>query len=131
LNTNFTILIADRNPNVREFLKRELLTEGYLVRLARNGREVLNWIYHYGTPDLLIIDPSLPDESEFEVLDKLKERVPNLPVVIHTFSSEYMPTPSTSPKTAFVEKKGNSIEIIKKVLLEVLQKTASPHFKAS
>lgn len=41
----FTILIADRNSNVREFLKREMMTEGYRVRLAKDSREVLKWAF--------------------------------------------------------------------------------------
>jgi CheY-like chemotaxis protein len=42
LQDPFTILIADRNPNVRELLKRELVAEGYSVQLARSSREVLS-----------------------------------------------------------------------------------------
>ncbi|MBU1398308.1 MAG: response regulator, partial [Proteobacteria bacterium] len=55
------ILIADRNSNVREFLRREMMAEGYSVELAENGREVLKWAYHREPADLLILDPDLPD----------------------------------------------------------------------
>ena len=37
----FTILIADRNRHVREFLRRELMAEDYCVEVAKDGREVL------------------------------------------------------------------------------------------
>lgn len=33
----FTILTADRNRNVREFLKREMIAEGYRVKVAKIG----------------------------------------------------------------------------------------------
>jgi CheY-like chemotaxis protein len=33
----FKILVADRNQRVREFLKRELMAEGYRVRLAKHN----------------------------------------------------------------------------------------------
>jgi DNA-binding response OmpR family regulator len=37
----FKILIADRNQHVREFLKRELMAEGYRVGLAKMSRKFL------------------------------------------------------------------------------------------
>lgn len=43
MEKKFTLLIADRNRNVREFLKRELIAEGYGVKVARNGQEILKW----------------------------------------------------------------------------------------
>ena len=45
MKKEYTILIADRNPNVRGLLKRELENEGYLVKMAKNAREVLDWAY--------------------------------------------------------------------------------------
>ena len=41
----FTILISDRNRNVREFLKREMMGEAYRVRLAKSWREVLGYFF--------------------------------------------------------------------------------------
>ena len=41
MNMDFTILIADRNRNVRNLLQREMTSEGYQVLLAENAREVI------------------------------------------------------------------------------------------
>ncbi|MBW1738006.1 MAG: response regulator [Deltaproteobacteria bacterium] len=71
----FTILIADRNRNVREFLKREMIAEGYRVRLAKNGQEVLKLAYQHGPLDLLILDMDLPDAIEIPVLEVLGDRI--------------------------------------------------------
>jgi len=118
----FTILIADRNRNVREFLKREMIAAGYSVRVARNGREVLKWVYNYEPIDLLILDPDLPDASELSILEKIEDRIPTLPVVVHAFSSDYVNNPSVMDNTiAFVEKNGSSIEHLKKVIFELLR----------
>ena len=76
MDKGITILIADRNRHVREFLKRELAAVGYRVRLAKNGREVLNWVNHYPPPDLLILDLNLPDEPELGILEKLHQAMP-------------------------------------------------------
>ncbi len=56
MEKTYKILIADRNSHVREFIRREMLAEGYSVQLAENGREVLKWAYHRESADLLILE---------------------------------------------------------------------------
>ena len=124
LKKKIKILIADRNPNVREFLRREMMAEGYSVELAENGREVLKWAYHREPADLLILDPDLPDAEESLLLKKLRQRIPYLPVVLHTFFSDYLSASKIINPTEFVEKGGSSIEKLKKVVTEILNKTA-------
>ena len=120
----FTLLIADRNRNVREFLKRELIAEGFRVKVAKNGQEVLKWAYHQEHLDLLILDVDLPDSNEIPVIEILADRIPVLPVVIHSFSSDYCNHLSYPGMTAFVEKSGNSVEQLKKVVFDVLRNAA-------
>ncbi len=122
MGRQFTILISDRNRNVREFLKREMMAEGYRVRLAKSGREVLEWAYHHESIDLVILDLDLPDASEMAILAKLEDRIPTLPVVIHTFLSDYDNHPAVLNAAALVEKEGNSVERLKKVVAEILGK---------
>jgi DNA-binding NtrC family response regulator len=124
LKKKIKILIADRNSNVREFLRREMMAEGYSVELAENGREVLKWAYHREPADLLILDPDLPDAEESLLLKKLRQRIPYLPVVLHTFFSDYLSASKIINPTEFVEKGGSSIEKLKKVVTEILNKTA-------
>ena len=78
-----TILIADRNSHVRMFLMRELLAEGYRVQLAATAENVLNIVYTQRPIDLLILDPELPDIEADVLLEKLCDRIPVLPVVLH------------------------------------------------
>jgi DNA-binding NtrC family response regulator len=117
----FTLLVADRNRHVREFLKRELIAEGYRVNVAKNGQEVLKWAYAQGPLDLLILDVDLPDASEIPVLEILADRIPVLPVVVHSFSSDYRNNLSYPGISTFVEKSGNSVEQLKKVVFNVLR----------
>ena len=119
----YKILIADRNSHVREFLRREMLAEGYSVELAENGREVLKWAYHREPADLLILDPDLPDAEESLLLKKLKQRIPYIPVIFHTYFSEYMIASKIIDPTEFVEKGGSSVEKLKKVVSEILSKS--------
>jgi len=124
LEKKIKILIADRNSNVREFLRREMLAEGYSVELAENGREVLKWAYHREPADLLILDPDLPDAEESLLLKKLRQRISYLPVVFHTFFSDYLTASKIINPTEFVEKGGSSIEKLKKMVAEILKKSA-------
>jgi DNA-binding NtrC family response regulator len=118
----FKILVADRNQHVREFLKRELMAEGYRVRLAKNVQEVLKQVYHSETLDLLILDPDLPGTDKLALLKKLQNRIPALPVVVHTYLADYTDYTNELSKLAFVEKSGSSVESLKKMVHEILRK---------
>ncbi len=116
-----TILVADRNRHIREFLRRELTEQGYRVRLAKNGREILKWIYSHEPFHLLILDPDLPDAKEVAVLEELNDRIPALPVILHAFHSDYNNHLKALEQWVFVEKVGNSIERLKEVISEMLR----------
>ena len=118
----FTILVADRNPNVREFLKREMMAEGYRVLQAKNSREVLKQVFSQTPLDLLIFDLDLPDAGEVEIFEKLNDRIPQLPVVLHAFQTDRVNFPETIIPAVFVEKRGNSVERLKKVVAEILKR---------
>ena len=118
----FTILVADRNPNVREFLKREMMAEGYRVLQAKNSREVLKQVFSQTPLDLLIFDLDLPDAGEVEIFEKLNDRIPQLPVVLHSFQTDRFNFPEAIIPAVFVEKRGNSVERLKKVVAEILKR---------
>ena len=123
MNEGFTILIADRNPHVREFLKREMASEGYVVRLAKNGLEVMRCLSKHGPPDLLILDLDLPDSDEMTIPEEIQTRFPNLPVVVHTFLSERTDRPAIVRAAALVEKQGSNVDRLKNVVMKVLQES--------
>ena len=120
MEKDFTILIADRNPHVRTFLQREMTAAGYQTRLAENAREVLKWAFQSESPDLIILDPDLPDADEAHMLEHLMDRIPRLPVVMHTYPSEYGSGLKDKKDVVFVEKGGGSIERLKQVVYETL-----------
>ena len=121
MKTNFTLLIADRNPHVRTFLQREMTAAGYRVRLADNGREVLKWAFQGEPLDLIILDPDLPDADEAHVLEHLLDRIPMLPVIMHTYSSEYGIGLKDKKDVVFVEKCEDSVEHLKQIANEILK----------
>lgn len=132
MERKYTILIADRNPHVREFLRREMTAAGYRIILADKGRDVVKQVYQNEPVDLLILDPDLPDVEESAVLKKVRNRIPTLPVVVHTLISDYETHQDLANAAAFVEKRGSSIEKLREVVSDILQQSsvrsaAAPH----
>ncbi len=118
----FEILVADRNPHVRELIRRELAAVGYRVSLAGNGRELLRWAYQSDSLDLVVLDPDLFDVDGSLALRKLKNRIPFVPVVVHAFSSDCDDHPDFLQTAAFVEKRGSSVARLKEVISDILKR---------
>jgi DNA-binding NtrC family response regulator len=97
---------------------------GYRVRLAENARQVLWWAFHSEPLDLIILDPDLHDADEEQMLQNLLDRVPPLPIVMHTYLSDFGNNLKAMDGIFFVEKKGNSVEHLKQVVYE---KLVEPH----
>ena len=122
MRDSFTILITDRNRHVRELLRREFEADGYRVRLAKDGRQVLTVISSDKPLDLLILDLEIPYVNGAEIIERLKDREPPVPVVIHTFFSGDVESPAVEKASALVEKTGDNIDHLRSVVEEVLQK---------
>ena len=116
----FTVLITDRNRHVRNFLRRELISEGYLVEVAADGRDLLRKISIGDQPDLLILDLEIPYSGGPTILERLRRVNSGLPVIIHAFATEDSSHPAVQRTAAFVEKMGNP-DRLKNTVLEVLR----------
>lgn len=131
MKKKFTILIADRNRHVRDFLMREMMKEDYDVCVAKNGGEILDWIFHHDPFDLLILDPDLRDAGEIKIIEMLNERKPSIPVIVHAFLSDYNNHLETFNALAYVEKKGDSIERLKDEVSRLLGNFKQPGINKS
>ncbi len=119
LNSKFRILIADRNRHVREFLRREFLEAGYRVEVARDGREILQKADGGKSIHLLILDPETPYVGELEVLSRIREYHPGLPVVIYTFPGESAEIAGLDQAAVRLDKDGDT-ERLKAAVAETL-----------
>ncbi len=82
------ILVADDEMSIRLLYSEELKEEGYEVYLASNGKEALEVVEKVPV-DLIILDIKMPEMSGIEVLRKIKEKNPDLPVLLSSAYSEY------------------------------------------
>jgi two-component system response regulator MprA len=80
---SISVLLADDDPRLRQFLELELGEEGYAVRSCGDGIGALTEIRQQ-PPDLLILDWMLPDLSGVEVCQRLRSTGLQLPVLMLT-----------------------------------------------
>jgi DNA-binding NtrC family response regulator len=121
VNRQVTLLIADRNPHVREFLKREMMAEGYRIRLVKTGQELIDDVHNSASlPDMVILDPDLPDANDQSLVHRIHRIIPGLPIVIHTLQPEMIAQPDAVHPVIFVEKKGSSVDHLKQAVKDLL-----------
>ena len=75
------ILVVDDEPNIRRMLCSLLAAEGHDAASAATGEEALSRI-EAAEPDVVLLDLALPGASGVEVLRRLREARPTLPVVM-------------------------------------------------
>jgi DNA-binding NtrC family response regulator len=77
------ILIIDDEAAIRESLETLLTLEGFTVSMARDGVSGLELLSR-SEYDLLLLDLALPGESGIDLLPRIVEMQPNLPVIMIT-----------------------------------------------
>jgi DNA-binding NtrC family response regulator len=78
-----SILVIDDEAGIRESLEVLLTFEGYTVTMAVDGEQGLRTL-DTDNFDLLLLDLALPGQSGMELLPQIKERHPDLPVIMIT-----------------------------------------------
>jgi DNA-binding NtrC family response regulator len=77
-----SVLIVDDEPNIRRMVGALLTAEGYEVREAADGRTGVGQAVEL-EPDVALVDLMMPGELDgMAVLAKLRERLPELPIVM-------------------------------------------------
>lgn len=115
------ILVAERNPHMREFLLRELARKNFLVHGAKNSSELLESMRGDSAPQLLVFALNTINTEGSDLLERVVGEFPNIPVVVHAYLGDIGDTPALSRVAAMVEKSGNPEKLVK-VVLQVLKK---------
>ena len=78
-----TIMVAEDEEIVREFIVSVLKNYGYTVLVAKNRNEALEIAFsHEGKLDLLLSDVVMPGGTGVELANELRERYPGLKVLL-------------------------------------------------
>jgi two-component system nitrogen regulation response regulator GlnG len=126
------IWIVDDDQSIRFVLEKALLRENLPTRSFTSPREVLQALDHASEdtlPQILVSDIRMPGGSGLDLLTKVKERMPLLPVIIMTAFSdldsavsafqggafEYLPKPFDLPK---------AVELIRRAVDETQREQA-------
>lgn len=83
----YKLLIVDDDAALSQMLTWTFEDLGYEVATALDGRSALQRLLDY-TPDLVILDCQLPDGSGLDVLRRLKNLQPTLPIVMISAMSD-------------------------------------------
>ena len=81
------ILVVDDEPSILEMMKYQLEYEGYAVIAENSGQAAIDAVKRTQLAAVLL-DLGLPDLDGFEVLKKIKEEKPSLPVIMVTGTHE-------------------------------------------
>ena len=123
MNRPYTVLIADRNPRIRDFLQRELNSEGHRVVTAKNCDQLKKWLDKPVQLDALVLDPNMPGLESNDQLVSLVNQRPSLPIVFHCLASDCAAATLQIKHMTFVEKKGDSIDDLKRQLRLLFEET--------
>ncbi len=85
-----TVLLVEDEDAVRGLAQRVLQRAGYEVLPAPNGDLALRIVDERGQPDLLLTDMVMPGMSGRELTDTLRDRWPDLPVIVMSGYNEDM-----------------------------------------
>jgi len=77
------LLLVDDDPTVREMIGRVLTEAGYIVLLAANGQEALDFAAATEV-DLVLLDLNMPVKNGWDTFERLTTANPLLPIIIIT-----------------------------------------------
>src|SRR6185437_15435187 len=81
--TPVRVLVVDDEPNLADLLTMALRYEGWEIRTAHDGLSAVRLAREF-KPDAVVLDVMLPDLNGLEVLRRLRDDAPNLPVLFLT-----------------------------------------------
>src|SRR3954466_12572935 len=97
---NATILVADDDSAIRTVLNQALARAGYEVLSPGQASALWRWI-QAGEGDLVITDVVMPDENAFELLPRIKQLRPDLPIMGMSAQNTFMTAIKASERGAY------------------------------
>lgn len=113
------IMVVDDEKNILMLYKSEMEDEGYEVVTANSGKEALE-LFDKEKPDLVTLDIMMPDIDGIQVLRQLKQKNPNIPVIMLT-AYDYRDDFSVWASDAYVVK-SSDLGPLKETIKQIAEK---------
>ena len=95
-----TVIVADDDAGIRTVISRALSRQGYGVQATGTAATLWRWIED-GTGDVAILDVVLPDENALDLLPRIKQRRPGLPVIMMSAQNTLLTAVRATERGAF------------------------------
>jgi len=88
--TNHTAVVVEDDQIIVTLLEHMLSRQGFVVRVAHDGRQATEFIETLPPPDLVLLDVMLPYVDGFELIRKIREHATwnQVPVIMLTSKSQ-------------------------------------------
>jgi DNA-binding response OmpR family regulator len=117
------VLIVDDEKHIRSLYSDELKEEGYEVATAPDGNDIYNLIENE-KPDVILLDIKLADSNGLDVLQQIRNRYYNLPVILCSAYGSFKVDIKAIAADAYVVKSADLSEL-KQRIAQVLEANAS------
>lgn len=115
------ILIVDDQPYVGEFISEELAREGYWIASAGDAESIWGHLNRF-LPDVVLLDLCLGEFKGWDILNDIKRKEPNLPVLILTAYDTFQEDPRVSKADGYVIKSFEAVDKLKQKITHVLKR---------
>ena len=117
------ILLVEDDTNQAILYQQELEAEGYDVVVATNGREAVD-IANSASPDLVVMDISMPGMDGIEAMGRILSQKNKLPVILNTAYASYKDNFLSWSADAYIIKTSD-LDELKETIKKLLDKGQS------
>ena len=108
------VLIVDDEKHIRQLYSEELEDAGYKVATADDGATILE-IIESEKPDVIVLDIKMVSSNGLDVLQQVRNRHYNLPVILCSAYGSYKVDMKTIAADAYVIKSSDLTELKNKI----------------
>ena len=95
-----TILVADDDAGIRTVLNQALARAGYDVRMTNDAAGLWELV-SAGEGNLVVTDVILPDENAFDLLPRIKQFRPELPIIVMSAQNNILTAIAAAERGAY------------------------------
>lgn len=114
------LLVTDINHNVRDFLKRELEKEGYVVTSVTNAPALIDCLRKQEAYNVVVLDPEVFSPYESSMNKAIMQLDPAVLIIVHAYE-EFAGNLAWTKNIHVVEKNATSISCLKEKIRECVR----------